>query len=150
MEIKLISPDQRSEAIALVFSVFMEFEAPDYSAEGIQAFERFIHDHEEIEHLAMYGAYEGDELCGVIATRKNGNHISLFFIPRQHQGKGIGRALFTRVIKENHSGTITVNSSPYAVPIYEHLGFIRTDVEQITDGIRYTPMIYTVSSDTIL
>ena len=37
---------------------------------------------------------------------------------------------------------ITVNSSPYAVPVYHKLGFVDTDVEQISDGMRYTPMKY--------
>lgn len=38
------------------------------------------------------------------------------------------------------SKTITVNSSPYAVPVYHKLGFIDTDTEQLSDGIRYIPM----------
>ncbi len=35
---------------------------------------------------------------------------------------------------------ITVNSSPYAVEVYHKLGFKDTAVEQISDGIRFTPM----------
>ena len=35
---------------------------------------------------------------------------------------------------------ITVNSSPYAVPVYRKLGFVETDTEQLADGMRYTPM----------
>ncbi|ENY8640112.1 TPA: GNAT family N-acetyltransferase [Clostridioides difficile] len=35
---------------------------------------------------------------------------------------------------------ITVNSSPYAVEVYHKLGFKDTAVEQIVDGIRFTPM----------
>ena len=34
----------------------------------------------------------------------------------------------------------TVNSSLYAVEVYRHLGFVPTDTEQLTNGIRYTPM----------
>ena len=36
----------------------------------------------------------------------------------------------------------TVNSSPYAVEIYRHLGFVPTDDEQSVDGLRFTPMQY--------
>ena len=36
---------------------------------------------------------------------------------------------------------MTVNSSPYAVPIYHKLGFKETDSEQIVNGLRYIPMI---------
>lgn len=38
------------------------------------------------------------------------------------------------------SQTFTVNSSPYAVEVYRHLGFTPTNTEQLTNGIRYTPM----------
>lgn len=34
----------------------------------------------------------------------------------------------------------TVNSSPYAVPVYHKLGFIDMDSEQLADGMRFTPM----------
>ncbi|MCQ4640814.1 GNAT family N-acetyltransferase [Blautia coccoides] len=42
----------------------------------------------------------------------------------------------------NHSENkeFTVNSSPYAVPVYHKFGFVDTDCEQLTDGMRYTPM----------
>ena len=56
------------------------------------------------------------------------------------QGQGIGRTLFELALKNNTSGKMTVNSSPYAVEIYRHFGFVNTDVEQVTNGIRFTPM----------
>ena len=42
----------------------------------------------------------------------------------------------------NHSekNVFTVNSSPYAVPIYHKLGFVDTNTEQLASGMRYTPM----------
>ena len=36
----------------------------------------------------------------------------------------------------------TVNSSPYAVEVYRHLGFVPTDDEKSVDGLRFTPMQY--------
>ena len=46
-------------------------------------------------------------------------------------------------LKENSSNDeFTVNSSPFAVPVYHKLGFVDTNTEQLTDGIRYTPMKY--------
>jgi len=38
------------------------------------------------------------------------------------------------------SDVMTVNSSPYAVDIYRRLGFHAISEEQLTDGIRFTPM----------
>ena len=144
MKIHYIEKTDRDQAISLVLSVFMEFEAPEYSKEGIESFRTFVSSHEELNSLTMYGAYEDDRLVGVIATRKQGTHISLFFVDPGWQGTGIGRKLFEKAVSANTSGTITVNSSPYAVPIYQHLGFVCTDTEQVTDGIRYTPMIYQI------
>ena len=55
-------------------------------------------------------------------------------------GNGIGKALFNAVKNECPSDKITVNSSPYAVPIYHKLGFTDTDTEQVVNGLRFTPM----------
>lgn len=140
MEIVKLKKDQYNEAIELAWNVFQEYEAPDYSKEGIESFYKSIHSDEYIEQLEIFAAFENEKLIGIIATRNNGNHIALFFVKGEEQNKGIGRELFQRICLENLSGKITVNSSPYAVEIYHRLGFINTDNEKITDGIRYTPM----------
>ncbi|MGM9541909.1 MAG: GNAT family N-acetyltransferase [Candidatus Limivicinus sp.] len=48
--------------------------------------------------------------------------------------------LFDAMRRDYASQVFTVNSSPYAVEVYRHLGFTPTDTEQLTNGIRYTPM----------
>lgn len=35
---------------------------------------------------------------------------------------------------------MTVNAAPYAIPIYQKLGFNVKDMEQVVNGIRFTPM----------
>ena len=42
------------------------------------------------------------------------------------------------------SDVMTVNSSPFAVEIYQKLGFHALSGEQLADGIRFTPMKYTI------
>ena len=54
--------------------------------------------------------------------------------------KGIGKRLFLYMLKDNQPEKLTVNSSPYAVPVYHKLGFCDVDEEQIVNGIRFTPM----------
>ena len=44
------------------------------------------------------------------------------------------------VIDDNENSFITVNSSRYAVPIYEKIGFIKTEEEKEQDGLKFTPM----------
>ena len=129
------------QALALVERVFMAFEAPEYSTEGIQTFLTFLQDAKAIAALRFYGAWEKDMLLGVLATR-GGSHIALFFVDAAHQGQGIGRALFEAAKSACSVGRMTVNSSPYAVEIYRRLGFSPLSDEQVRDGIRFTPMQY--------
>ena len=63
------------------------------------------------------------------------------FVKGEYHRQGIGRKLIEIVIKNSTSDSITVNSSPYAIEIYKHFGFSVMQEEQITDGIRYTPML---------
>lgn len=48
--------------------------------------------------------------------------------------------LFETMRRDYDRQIFTVHSSPYAVEVYRHLGFVPTDTEQLTDGLRYTPM----------
>ena len=79
-------------------------------------------------------------MVGVIATRKADSHIALFFVDGKYQKQGIGRKLFETVKLNCNSEKMTVNASPYAVPIYTRLDFHQTEDEQIVSGIRFTPM----------
>ncbi len=144
MEIVKISKEKLQEAMALVWEVFREFEAPDYSQEGVDEFKRFID--AQMEHLTieMYGVCEEGDLQGIIATRNEGGHIALFFVKKEYHGQGVGKNLFLHIITLCPGNDITVNSSPYAAKIYRRLGFLDTDEEQLTNGIRYIPMKYSI------
>lgn len=141
MEIKKLKQDDISGALDLVLNVFMEYEAPDYSQKGIETFKEGINDVKWVDSLQWYGAYKEKLLIGIIATRNEGNHIALFFVKDEYHRQGIGRKLIEIVIENSTSDSITVNSSPYAIEIYKHFGFSVMQEEQITDGIRYTPML---------
>ncbi|MGN1341441.1 MAG: GNAT family N-acetyltransferase [Oscillospiraceae bacterium] len=140
MTIKKLDPSEYAPALELVWRVFLEFEAPDYTQEGIDEFRRSINDSGYLSMLTVYGGYVDGVLAGVIATRNFGGHVALFFVDRQYQRKGIGRKLFSAVLADCKFDSITVNSSPYAVEVYHHLGFTDTDNEQTVSGLRFTPM----------
>ncbi len=142
MEIKKLLQSEKTDAINLVWNVFLEFEAPDYLDEGINTFRDFINNEDAINGLEIYGAYEKGNLTGVIATRNEGSHIALFFVHGKYHRKGIGRKLFEVVVKNSTLELITVNSSPYAAEIYHKLGFVDTDIEQTREGMKFTPMKY--------
>jgi GNAT superfamily N-acetyltransferase len=133
----------------LIEAVFDEFIAPDYESGGIEEFRKHIVPHDILGRHMRGDSFvlvveEAGEMVGVIDVR-DGSHIRLFFVRKERQGRGIGRKLFELAVdrcrQEDHELTaITVNSSPYAVPIYESLGFVVSHPEQVKNGIRHTPM----------
>lgn len=140
MTIRKLTPEEYAPALELVWRVFLEFEAPDYTQEGIDEFRRSINDSGYQSMLTVYGGYVDGVLAGVIATRSFGGHIALFFMDRQFQRQGIGRELINAALADCRFDSITVNSSPYAVEVYHRLGFTDTDKEQNVGGLRFTPM----------
>ena len=137
--IKRLSFDELPEALRLIWEVFCRFEAPVYPQEGIDEFRASLENAERNARMHYYGAYEENRLIGVIAMRAP-QHIGYFFVREDCQRRGIGKKLFETMRLDYAAQEFTVNSSPYAVDVYRHLGFVPTDTEQITNGIRYTPM----------
>lgn len=131
----------------LVWRVFEEFEAPEYSEEGIAEFKAFItpaniRDWMEAGNMVLWGAYKGDCIVGLIALRPLA-HISLLFVDKAHHRRGIARLLLADAlahVRASGGGTLTVNASPYGLEAYRHLGFAATDEEQVVNGLRFTPM----------
>ena len=125
----------------LCWRVFLKFEAPDYAPEGVEAFDAYLANAEQVNSLTVFGALEGSRPMGVLAAE--GSHIALFFVDPAFHRQGIGRLLFQAYLAEGGRGRITVHSSPYAVEVYRQLGFSPTAEEQLSpDGIRYTPMVW--------
>ena len=139
----------------MVWEVFLEFEAPDYSDEGLATFKAFIAPQRlanevEVNGYKIYCCFEGDMLVGVIAVR-NITHISMLFVTSSHHKRGIAKNLLKlaagEIIKENSAvQQLTVNSSPYAVEIYKRLGFTPTDKMLEANGIIYMPMRKSLSA----
>ena len=146
--IRPLTADDIVPAMELVWRVFSEFEAPEYSAEGVAEFKAFIEPAFITGKMAsgefhLWSAFENEKIVGVIAI-KPPLHISLLFVDKQYHRRGIARKLFETVINDKSIAgehtAVTVNSSPYAVEIYRRLGFEPTDTEQTVNGIRFIPM----------
>jgi GNAT superfamily N-acetyltransferase len=148
LQIKVINENELDNALSLVWKVFQEYEAPDYNQKGIDEFGKSIHDPNFLAKLTIYGAFTGSKLVGLIATRSGGSHIALLFVDGEYHRKGIGRQLFHTVIEKCPTAVMTVNSSPYAVPVYHRLGFHDTNTEQVVNGLRFTPMEYHITGRT--
>ena len=148
--IKEVNDKDVGRAIDLVNRVFSEFVAVDYAEQGRNTFQSHLKDKlQEVSGALksgdkkMWAYYKDDEILGVIATQRT-SHISLMFVDKQYHRQGLARQLLNVVLDELKKNTdltqITVNSSPYAVKAYEHLGFVKTGGQEEKEGITFIPM----------
>ena len=140
IEIKQLVNKEKDEALLFAKRVYIECKDESYSEQGIETFCNFVNNKEITKSFKVYGAFEDNILKGVIATDKRKRHINLFFVDKSSQAKGIGKELMGAVVNNNENSYITVNSSRYAVPIYEKLGFVKMEEEKEQDGLKFTPM----------
>ena len=140
IEIRQLLNNKKDEALLFAKKVYIECKDESYSEQGIETFCKFINNKKITKSFKVYGAFEDNVLKGIIATDRRKRHISLFFVDKVSQGKGIGKKLMSIVIDDNENSFITVNSSRYGVPIYEKLGFVKTEEEKEQDGLKFTPM----------
>lgn len=139
--IRRLSEEEKPSALALIWEVFLKFEAPEYSSEGTEFFRSILDDKEYISEREFIDAFDGEKLVGVISMGRS-PHINFFFVREEYHRRGIGRRLFETAVKSRPEKCITVNASPYAVPVYRRLGFVPTDKMQETKGIKFLPMEY--------
>lgn len=142
--------DGEENAISeLVTRVFNEFVAPGYDHEGIDTFMDYtepdaINLRSLLGHNFALTAKAGGVIVGAIEVRGY-EHICLLFVDKEYQHRGIAGELIRRAIvkcsKRPGFDRLSVNSSPFAVPVYTRMGFVQTDKEQLQDGIRYVPML---------
>lgn len=69
-----INSNEVNEALVLALEVFMQFEAPDYSPEGVATFKRDIIENEDFINdcrrgvCPIYAAYDGNKIVGIRFT----------------------------------------------------------------------------------
>ncbi|MDV3352094.1 GNAT family N-acetyltransferase [Leptothoe sp. LEGE 181152] len=137
------------EVSELVARGFNEFVAPECSSEGVQEFHRYIQSNAfrtraQTNHFSLI-TLDQDKIVGVIEMRDH-HHISLLFVTPEFQYRGIAKELLRQALqicRANRSrlSEISVNSSSYAVPIYEKLGFRAAGERQVKNGIGFIPMV---------
>ena len=141
-----MDPGEEQAVLALVMRGFDEVVRPDFSDEGVSEFTRaasaFVLEHPAGHRITI--AERDGRLVGMIDLRDS-CHICLLFVEAGERGQSVGRALLETAIEHRSSpeptpSAITVNSSPWAVPVYERLGFVSTGPEIERNGIRAVPM----------
>jgi GNAT superfamily N-acetyltransferase len=139
---------EERDVIERVEQVFHQFVAPLFNNEGVTEFMKYADPHALAERIkgesfVLVAESEG-EIIGIIEIRKY-SHISLFFIKRENQCKGVGRELVRKAVQKCKAVNcdlieLTVNASPNAVSAYHALGFLQRDEEKCANGIRFVPM----------
>ena len=147
---RLMKPGEEEEAFAMVERAFNAFVRDGFSPDGVKECCRSMRDNvftQRSDHFILV-AESGGHIVGMIGMKEY-DHVSMFFVEPSRMGEGIGRGLFTRAVtlcqqEKPDLKEIEVHSSPWAVAIYEKLGFSATGPEREEGGLRYTRMVKTL------
>lgn len=147
IEYRSVRANEWNDAMSFVWRIFTQFNAPEYSKEGIENFYAFL-TNPLLEDMFLegtyitYAAFDDGEIVGFAGSR-NRNFLSMLFVDENYHHQGIATALVD-YMAENMRNTgcrvMQVKSSPYAVGFYMAYGFIATDLMQNNNGIKTLPM----------
>jgi ribosomal protein S18 acetylase RimI-like enzyme len=154
VQYRFMEPSEETEVCNLVIHIFKEFIAHQYSQEGVREFLKYVQPElllrrSQKNHFVLLATMQG-KIVGMIEIRSN-RHISLLFVDKRFQQRGIAKELLRRSLKickleislkrSPELQEISVNSSPNSVQIYERIGFRQTGSEQVENGIRFTQLV---------
>lgn len=93
MNIRQLDNQEYDKAIMLSLDVFTKCGTADFDFNGLEIFKKFINNKELMGELTFWGAFDNNELIGVVGTKGNSTHISLFFINLSYH-RGIYQLLY--------------------------------------------------------
>lgn len=91
--------------------------------------------------FCCFVAEDDKGLVGFVAFRYP-CHLFHLFVAENVQSRGLGTLLWQKILDQSDCPEITVNSSAFAIPFYQRLGFVRVGLEKSVDGIWYSPMLF--------
>lgn len=134
-----------AEPIATLIGKLIHYFVGDAAAASVQPFLATFHS-EAIAGLLAKPEFvclaieEAGCLLGLITLHRPAHLHHLFVSPDAHR-RGIARSLWQAIQAELPvPATVTVNSSEFAVPVYQRFGFVATAEVQERNGVRYVPM----------
>ena len=95
--IRKLDKTEYDRATSLALEVYIQCGAEDFDEEGLNSFKSFIFSEQLMNEIVIYGAFDNENLVGIMGTKNEGKHLSLFFIGKEHHRKGIGKQLFFEV-----------------------------------------------------
>ncbi len=149
VKIMKMKPGEESEISNLAISVFNRFVGPEFGEQGRETF--FSHaepgrilDGFESGNLILVAKFDS-KITGVMEIIVDRAHIAMLFVDSAFHGRGIARMLWKKAresMLSRHPSILkfTVNSSTFAVPVYEKLGFAACEEKKMKGGMVFTPM----------
>ena len=144
----LTATQQDAEAISRLINNLSRHFTQDPEGKGAQAFMQTIsptaiHALINAPNMQYCKAVAGDRLAGVIAMRDH-THLFHLFVDPVFQHQGLSRKLWLHAkavaLAMGNPGSFTVNSTLYAVPVYERFGFRPVGTRMDKNGISFVPM----------
>ncbi len=129
---------------ALLLPLVDKFIAPDCTPEGSALLRESMQPEAILAYLhadyRYWLAEDNQGLAGVIAV-KGQNHLYHLFVAERAQGQGLARKLWASLLANcPEQDEFTVNASLYALPMYQHLGFVAEQGQRERMGIVDVPM----------
>ena len=147
LEIRTAQPSDVPQISALIsdlahyFTLDSSGKGADHflSSVSVKAIERYI----SSPTFYYLVGFIGERLAGVVAIRE-GKHLFHLFVSPEFHRQGVARVLWYRAraaaLQDGNPGIFTVNSTPFAVPVYERFGFRAVGPRTELNGIAYVPM----------
>lgn len=147
MNIRPASLQDASAISKLILSVahYFTLNSDGTGAEGFlktiskEAIEGYIDD----SNFRYLAGFVDENLAGVVAIRDN-KHLYHLFVSPKFQRRGFARELWSTAMEEaiqlGSRGEFTVNSTPFAAPVYTSFGFEVVGQRVETKGIAFIPM----------
>ncbi len=148
VSVKMAEARDWDAAIGVAWLTFQQVSAQISDEEGARKFREGLTSTQlYIEFLQgrypLFCAYQGKKVVGMLTIRDMA-HISLFFVKKEFQGRGIGKELLKACrmyCRENGISDLTVNAAPTGMTFYLANGFKASSGERFEGGLRFTPMI---------
>lgn len=143
MEVRKIKPEDYYSVNNLIEQVSRKFIFHEFTKEGQKKYLKSVTGVGLINNLKKgieyWVAQLDDQVVGVIAF-KNVSHLYNLFVAEAYHHKGIAKTLWNTATKDHRVKVYTVFSSSYAIPVYEKLGFQKTNKPFNEEGIFCIPM----------
>ncbi len=151
----LMRPQEAESTSRMILRSFNKFNASELTSDGVALMLEYVTPaalkHRQHQNHLIFVAVEDDKVIGMAETRDY-SLLSLLYVDPDRLQAGIATELWSHVklmCKQAKPGLseIRVESSSYAIPVYEKLGFTQSGEKTVKNGIPIQPMVYRFSDD---